>query len=299
MAVAQVRKWFLTDYDLKDVDDWIDYFGDKIQYIVIGTELGESGNNLHQQVHVEFKRSMTWGRIMKFCKIYGGNCYLEKTRGSDQQSIDYVKKEGLHVMEYGEPGKQGKRNDVDNIRQMIKDGCNMRDILELTSNSNIIRFAENLFKYHEVGRNWEPTIYWYWGKTGYGKSRTAEDEAGKNGNEFYKMCDATGKWWDGYDGHENVIIEELRSDFPLKKLLLITDRYKLAIEVKGGMRQLRARNIWITSPYHPEDLYKWTGEDLGQLTRRIKNIKYFGDNESEARQKIRLRPMRGCVAEVA
>ena len=65
------------------------------------------------------------------------------------------------------------------------------------------------------------------------------------------------KWWQGYDGYENVILDDFRGDFaPLHYMLQVLDRYPFSVEVKGGSRQLLAKRIWITCPYTPEEVYK-------------------------------------------
>ena len=84
------------------------------------------------------------------------------------------------------------------------------------------------------------------------------------------------KWWEGYDAHPNVLIDDFRKDFcTFHELLRILDRYPYRIEVKGTSRQLLAKRIIITCPYHPEIIYD-TREDIGQLLRRITKIVYIG-----------------------
>lgn len=70
---------------------------------------------------------------------------------------------------------------------------------------------------------------WHWGPTGTGKSRhvrTTYPEA------FIKTNDV---WWDGYQGEEVVIIEEMGPDMIAPHhFLLWADRYPFKVNVKGG-----------------------------------------------------------------
>ena len=130
--------------------------------------------------------------------------------------------------------------------------------------------AEIQLKYFEKKRNWKPVIKWYWGPPGTGKSHAAFAEL----DDPY-VCMSSGKWWEGYDGHENVIIDDIRSSFcKFDELLRILDRYEHRIECKGGSRQLLAKNIIITSCFSPYNIYD-TGENILQLVRRIDEIREF------------------------
>ncbi len=84
------------------------------------------------------------------------------------------------------------------------------------------------------------------------------------------------RWFDGYDGHECAILDDFRPEWcKLSFLLRILDRYPMAVEVKGGMRQWKPKTIYITCPKHPEECYLDAGEDIKQLIRRITTIKEF------------------------
>lgn len=88
-----------------------------------------------------------------------------------------------------------------------------------------------------------------------------------------------GKWFEGYDGHEDVIFDDFRGDFcKLRVLLRLLDRYEYRVEVKGSSRQFLAKNIVITSCYSPTQVYKnnGDGENINQLVRRITEIRRFG-----------------------
>lgn len=173
-------------------------------------------------------------------------------------------------MESGQMPAQGARNDIGSIKEIIKSGGRMRDVVEVATSLQSVRMAEIHLKYFEQKRKWKPTVKWYWGKTGTGKSRTAFEEL----DDPY-VCMETNTWWEGYDAHQNVIIDDMRKDFcKFHTLLRILDRYPHQIECKGGARQFLSKTIIITSSLSPLDMYQ-TREDISQLLRRIDEIREF------------------------
>ena len=80
-------------------------------------------------------------------------------------------------------------------------------------------------------------------------------------------------------GQSEVIIDDYRRDLcSFSELLRLFDRYPHQVESKGGSCQFLARTLVITTPRDPRAT--WTGrsdEDLGQLERRIDEVKLFGN----------------------
>ena len=133
--------------------------------------------------------------------------------------------------------------------------------------------AETWLKYNETPRTWKPDIRWFYGSTGVGKTKTAREWLGE---DIY-ICLDNYKFWEGYDGHENVIIDDIRGDFcKFHHLLKLLDRYEYKVETKGGSRQMVAKRNAITAPFHPEDLYP-TKENVQHLIRRIYKINNMDD----------------------
>lgn len=110
----------------------------------------------------------------------------------------------------------------------------------------------------------------FWSPTGSGKSRRAWQEAGV---DAYPKNPRT-KWWDGYRGEENVVIDEFRGDIDIGYLLRWLDRYPVLIETKGAGTTLKAKRYWITSNLHPKDWYPTLDyETYAALERRLEIIR--------------------------
>lgn len=233
-------------------------------YIVFGIETGDKTGNIHVQGYAEFPNQVYRKAILKTCPA---SSWFPR-KGTAAQAADYCGKNG-HRVEIGTISKQGKRTDLDKVRDQLQDPetASMRAITSTATSCQSIRFAEIYLKYHEAKRDFKPHVIWLYG--GPGTCKTARAMAyGKRVGDIH-MQTVSAKWWEGYDNHPVVIIDDLRKTFcEFATMLNLLDRYEFRIECKGGTRQLLATHIFITSPKPPEQVWS-TDENLDQLTRRI------------------------------
>lgn len=235
------------------------------KYLIFGKEVGASGTP-HLQGTISFQSPISFLSIKK--KI--PRAHIEVCKDVNA-SIEYCKKDN-DFYETGDRPRMGERTDIQAVKSMLKEGCNLRKIVEYTESYQSIRHAEIHLKYFEKPRSHKPYVVWCHGKTGTGKSKFAYEQC--EGHDCYTAM-STGKWFEGYDGHTHVIIDDMRKDFmKFHELLRLLDRYAMRVECKGGSRQFVATHIYITSCYHPNDLFE-TREDVNQLIRRLDEIKMF------------------------
>lgn len=233
-----------------------------------GREVGENGTP-HLQGYMTLTKPM---RITGIAKIPGcRRMHLEVRRGTHQEAITYCGKESP-LEKYGDTTRaQGSRSDLDRARRLATEG-GMRAVT-LTEKHQGIVVAEKFLTYHEEPRDWKPRIDWYWGPTNTFKSSVAR--AMLEDKDVYTKNNGT-KWWNGYDRHEAVIIDDFRDSWwSLTEMLSLLDRYEKQIEVKNGMRQFVPKWIIVTSAKHPASLYGGCGEDVQQLLRRIDLVTEF------------------------
>lgn len=267
-----------TDEDCKVVED----ASEQCEFVAVGKEEASTGTP-HLQGYLYFKNARTFSSVTKMIP----RAHFEVSKGTPEQNLNYCSKSNLWIKK-GSPPTPGKRTDIDTTIQQLKQGANMRDITEVPRSYQSVKMAEVWLKYHESPRDWKPEIRWYYGSTGSGKTRTAREWLQ---DDIYTAL-GTSRWWDGYDGHESVLIDDFRKDFAkFHELLRLFDRYEYRVEVKGGTRQFKPKKIAITSPYHPRDVY-CTREDVNQLIRRIDQIILVGEevtlfvSEDELEKKI-------------
>lgn len=243
------------------------------QYLVYGREKGENGTP-HLQGYCELTHRRTFVKLKEIMP----RAHIEARRGNQQQAIAYCKKEGIYY-EFGTRRSQGSRTDITAIREFVSEGNNLRSLIsnegEITLNGNTLRIAEKLFKYYEPPRDYKPMVFWFHGSTGTGKTR----EAHRLLPAAYFHSGSTGKWWPGYDGHTDIILDDIRPEnIPFVSLLGLLDRYPFSVEDKGTIRQFKGQRIIITSPDNPQMTYIDSPEDYKQLARRIDGIFNFDED---------------------
>lgn len=238
-----------------------------IEYIYFGYEIAPTTGTPHLQGYVRFKTKKRLQTIKNAWNM--PTIHLETMKGTKGQNAKYCSKDGK-IYERGEwVDEQGKRTDLDTCRTLaIESG--MRAV-SATCNLQQIKVAEKYLTYNEECRDWKPKVTWIWGSSGSGKSRKAREITGND--DCFTKNDGT-IWWDGYDGHEFVIIDDFRASWwSLTEMLSLLDRYEKRVQFKGGWRQFRPKTIIITCIFPPDKVYSHiTEEPLEQLLRRIDNI---------------------------
>lgn len=260
---VQCHAWCFTinNYTEQDEED-VKALQQFASYVVCGKETAPTTGTPHLQGYVYMINKASF----KAMKRALPRARLVVSKGSDFDNFGYSKKEDLWF-KFGTPPCQGRRTDLAAAYEIVKETSRMKDVVAAMPNYQAIRCAETYLKYHEAPRDWKPEVRWYFGATGEGKTRLAREWLG----ECYTCLDSS-KFWEGYDAHESVLIDDFRKDFcKFHVLLRILDRYEFRVEVKGASRQLRAKKIAITCPFHPRDVYELR-EDVGQLLRRIDAI---------------------------
>ena len=272
------RGWCMTLNNPTEgaVDRLVKYMEKHVKYGVVGEEVGESGTP-HLQIYMEYETMKSFKQMKELNKLW----HVEKRIGTMLQASDYCKKDGKY-REVGElaVSKQGKRNDINVVKEAVKTGVNMRGICELTNSYQALKYAETLRKYMCAKRTWKTEIYWFYGPTGTGKSRRAFDMT--NIDDRWISMDSL-KWFDGYDGQSDIIIDDFRcTDVTMKFLLRLFDRYELNVEIKGGVTAMLAKRIFVTTNNKPEKAFEGCCfEDMQQLIRRIEHIEYFNGNKCD------------------
>lgn len=139
----------------------------------------------------------------------------------------------------------------------------MREVMYKTDSYQAIRYAEKVLVYFERKRMWNPNIIWIYGNSGFGKSHLAHSLY----EDAYVLN--ISKWWQSYDSHDTVIIDNFTEDFaPIATMLKLLDKYPFQVEYKGGSRQLLARNYIITTVRPPHEHYGGNPQ-MPELIRRL------------------------------
>lgn len=249
-------------------DEWPLWKPNEMVYLVYQGERCPDTKRFHWQGYVEFKGSKRFKGVQESLGLPGA--HLEKARGSGEDNRTYCTKEDSQVegpYEYGTMGPgQGARMDLKQMCELIKSGVNDACIAQVCP-SALLKFPRGVATLRAAivtPRAWKTHVTIAWGPTGTGKSKT--------GHEMYPAAywKNEGKWWDGYIGQEDVIIDDFRDDWwSLSFMLQLLDRYPLRVETKGGSVEFRARNIYISTNDDPTTWYYGNWDKVG---RRVDDL---------------------------
>lgn len=271
------------------------------KYILYGpVETSEENKKNHVHCIFAFASSKLWKTIIKTLptKLY----HHEKCRKFNDAREYCLKTNPDDKREYGTPLKQGVRTD---IKQLVeKGGYNPRNIREIDpalysryrSGINDIcndhQHDQEILDWLNVAEDEdgniidkeyvEAEVHWYYGSTGTGKSRTVKElirQDLKSKQVTKQNITIIHKIENGFaigsisDKTDILVLDEFRgSCMKFSDLLSLIDG--CSINVKGGKQWIKAKKIYITSCFRPEECYpnQCSTDSINQLLRRIKVI---------------------------
>jgi len=272
--VFTINNWTAQEY--ADICKWTP------TWLVVGKEVGEEGTP-HLQGAAILGKQMTMSGLKKIPGMT--RAHIEPMMGTPESNFNYCTKQDVAAFSSGKMPEPGKRNDLAECYNDLRNGATMRD-LALYHGVSVIKYAKGLTVTRSLlvePRNEPPKVIWIYGPTGVGKTRVSAEFANENFNGDFWLSAGDLKWFDGYDGQHVAILDDFRGkhcSFPF--LLRLLDRYPFRVPFKGGFVEWIPKIIFITCPYSPEDLFEVRGkhlpEDLNQLKRRITKVIYWKDN---------------------
>lgn len=265
--------WIITlKYQGNEDPAWRNRLPEQCNYLLGQREVGGKTGYEHWQMVVGFKRSLRKAAVKK---IFGKEAHVELT--ISEKAEDYCQKgatkvEGTEFSLGKKPMKRNSKRDYEEIYELAKQGrLEEIDKQVLVCHYNSLkRIMIDNMQAEECLRE----VRVYWGDTGLGKSRKAWEEA--TFDAYPK--DPNTKFWDGYRGQENVVIDEFRGLISISHLLRWLDRYPVCVETKGSGCVLRARRIWITSNLDPRLWYKDLDISTQEALLRRLTITHFTMN---------------------
>lgn len=274
VANMKARNYLLT---LNDITIY-EYLSDSLKtyktlsYLLAYKEEAPTTGHKHIHIYIHFNNAI---------KLSPKKCmgaHIDICRGTPQQIIKYVSKDGDKVEEWGEKPHKGGRS-IKEVKEMSKEERNNLPV-------QYIRIVDKINKEEEDKKTFfnmldeiqnenlkGPQIYYLTGGTGMGKTYNAykmalnmypKEEIGKLTlkNEFIDIINESAKCF---------IIEEFRpSQIKASDFLQLTDKYGYRANIKGGFQTLRPECLFICSIIPPTEIYK---EEVNkQFLRRITKI---------------------------
>lgn len=235
--------------------DWTQLVFDyeHMSYLVYQIEKAPETGRLHAQGYVELHNAKTFSALQKVI----GKAHLESRKGTAKQAREYCMKEESRVegpWEFGEISQQGKRNDIEKVVALVKEGATLEKISQEAPNEalkfsrGIVFLRQNL----DVPQpRQKPKIWYIWGDSGVGKSKWTRE----NFPDAYIANDCQNAWFDGYDRHKTVVFDEFDGNFPRLTMLRLLDYGAIRLPIKGGYVTIHADQFVFTSNKSPEEIY--------------------------------------------
>lgn len=224
---------------------------------------------MHWQIIIIMAQKTT---LVSIKRIFGDPAHAEPSRSEAADA--YVWKEDTAIAGTRfEIGRRPLRRNQAGDWQAIWDKAKKGELEEIDPMVRVVHYRtlRSIAADFAEPVGMERTVLVFWGRTGSGKSRRAWAEAG---DHAYGKDPQT-KFWCGYRGEENVVIDEFRGSIGIAHLLRWLDRYPVCVEIKGSSRPLLAKKFWITSNLHPQSWYpELDGETYLALERRLEIVEF-------------------------
>lgn len=246
-------------------------------YFVFQLEQGEQGTP-HFQGYLEFPSPKSFNAIRHALN----NAHIEARRGSAAQASDYCQKADSRLdgpWVFGELSAQGRRSDLSDAIASLRDS-GLTGVAEQYP-ASFVKYSSGLAKLDALQHRFErrgepPSVFLHYGPTDAGKTRRAYD----NEPQLVRLSPEL-KWFDSYyPGDPAVLFDEFAgrmSHCELTRLLEVTDRYPLHLQVKGGHIRFNPSRIYFTTNIHPRDWYDYSKRETqyAALRRRFTTVVWW------------------------
>ncbi len=289
VADSQSRKWLLTinnpiDKGITDetIVLTIESNLKSALYACWSQEVGGEEGTHHLHLYLHFKSPVRFSTI----KNHFPSAHIDKSRGNPQQNRDYVFKEGKWLehlkgetnlrethQEWGEipEERQGKRNDLEDLYQQIKEGKTNAEILDdspknLLLLSHIDRTRKIILeeRFKNQWRNLRTT--YIWGPTGVGKTRSILEF--HSYDNVFRVTDYKNPF-DSYNQQNVIVFDEFDSQLKIQVLLNLLDGYPLELPCRYANKIACYTSVFIISNISLVEQYKDIQTDSPQVWRAL------------------------------
>jgi len=295
------RKWLLTINNPADIGYTHGFIKSQLQniknldYFCMCDEIGIKSGVHHTHLYIYRQDAMRFNQIKKLFP----SAHIDYCRGTSQENRDYCLKQGRYAgsrkeetnlkdtfEESGEMPleRQGQRNDLIDLYDMIKGGLTNFDILESNpqylmnlDKIDLCRQVVSAEKYRTTFRKMD--VAYYCGSTGKGKTRSVMEKWGYE--NVYRVTDYSHPF-DTYMGQSVVVFEEFHSNLKIQDMLNYLDGYPLVLPSRYSNKTACYTTVYIISNLKLEEQYRsiqreyW--ETWNAFLRRIHTVKVFREN---------------------
>lgn len=266
---ASGRRWAVTVFEGSgtELDKVLEnaWKSKKFAFVIGQKEVCPETKRVHVQAYVRCNNPM---RMESVKRAFGDGVepHCEMAWAKEAQNIAYVTKEEGRLAgpwEFGERSRQGRRVDLEGLWKKAKEGVRFENAIDQYSFAGqYMKCYDRLALTHRPGEVWQETILVY-GEPGCGKTKFVRDNTLGQGRPLYQpMLGCGHKWYDGYYGQEDVLLDDFdgaRDHMRLYVALVLLDRYEVMVQVKGGCVWFNPKRKWVTTMTNP--LLWWRFDD--------------------------------------
>lgn len=233
-----------------------------ISYLIACKENAPTTGHEHIHVYCQFKNAIKLS-IKKCC-----GAHIEKCRGTPQQNVDYIRKNGDIINEDG--------------KLSIWGGCTVKDLKDIDDSDDVpdwhmyntwkkikseTEFDIKIDDYHK-----DVEVHFIFGPSGIGKTELAKQLMKNAGFTTMNRVKYQNGFWEGVGKAECCVYDDFRdSHMPASEFINFIDYNRQLLNIKGGVRSNNYKFIVITSIQNPEYIYSRMGDEpRQQWLRRIK-----------------------------
>jgi len=275
MSTQRVRNWCFTSFDM-DREPCYLYEKGNVQFLCYGKETCPETQKLHWQGYIQLIYNKTFSSMKKWME--DDKIHLEIAKAGSESNEKYCSKDGQYIR-FGEPKQQGKRNDIHVVTEDIKNGMRY-DEVAMTHSCQFIKFHRGFKELinataRSTATSRDVAVTVLVGPTGCGKTSYVYETE----KDLYDMVVRKGgqQWFDGYDGQEAILLDEMSPEAVQFELLLrLIDRYPMRLDIKGSFSYAKWKRVYITSNHKIRDWYiNKDKESIKALMRRINCVHDF------------------------
>lgn len=231
-----------------------------IKYLVCQQEKCPSTGKLHLQGYLELTKPMRMSAVKKLLDC--PSVHLEVRKGTQEQAIAYCKKTESRVAgpwEFGEPGRQGKRVDLECLQSLsfmkLSDWVIENPVIALKYPNGVKLIKQSYDLKQNSTKQRDIDVNVLIGPSGCGKTKFVFDN--HNADDVYQLNTNTNGtlWFDGYEGQKVLVIDDFKGWIKYTELLKILDRYPYRCQLKGSYCYAAWTTIYITSNHVINEWY--------------------------------------------
>lgn len=296
---TQSRKWQITINNPAEKDISHDVIKEELKkikpiiYYCICDEIGGKEHTHHTHVFFACSSAVRFSTVKKKFPF----AHIELAKGTSSQNRDYIFKSGKWESsqksetslpetqkEWGELPieRQGARNDLADLYDMIKSGLTNYEIMEscpdyllMLDKLERIRQTVNEERFKKEFRHMEVT--YVWGMTNTGKTRDVMEHYGYE--NVFRVTNYLHGGFDNYKGQDVIMFEEFRSNLKIQDMLCYLDGYPIELPCRYVNKVACFTKVFIVSNINLTEQYRNVAfqnpETWDAFIRRIHTVKVY------------------------